>query len=151
MSLLINEKLVDCRNLWIECGKQFETWNQSQSTQFSYLNPKNTTDYCMLEYLAYFPAKVETVITENEITVAYIEFHDGNKALVSVLKPIKEGDMVLVGRRILVTNQMSNPPIFFKDEIISVLTEKNNKIYEEMKKPFDVIKEKQKEEKSYIG
>lgn len=105
----------------------------------------------MLEYLAYFPAKVETVITENEITVAYIEFHDGNKALVSVLKPIKEGDMVLVGRRILVTNQMSNPPIFFKDEIISVLTEKNNKIYEEMKKPFDVIKEKQKEEKSYIG
>jgi len=95
----------------------------------------------MKEYLAFFSGKVESLVVGKETSVAYVEFHDGNKSLVFLLEPVAVGQFVLVGRRILFINPNTNPPtITTTDEIIQVLTDPDDRIYKEMKVMSDNAK-----------
>jgi len=100
----------------------------------------------MPEYSAYFPAKLEKIVKAKDVTVGYVEFFDGNKALVTIPDAgAVEGDIVIVGRRILFVSPSSTPSFLTKDEVIEVLNADNTSIYSEMKESFENNRRKQKE------
>jgi hypothetical protein len=100
----------------------------------------------MPDYSAYFPAKLEKIVKAKDVTVGYVEFFDGNKALVTIPDvEVAEGDIVIIGRRVLFVSPTAAPTYLTKDEVIGVLNADNTVIYSEMKESFESNKVKRKE------
>ena len=116
------------------------TQTSYQPMQYPYLNPNRVSYHYMPDYFAYLPAKVESVLKEKEPPIVYVEFYDKGKVLVSTNESVKEGDMVIVGRKALSIN-----PLVTKDEIVKVLTEDNEKIFKDYRTNFEDAQQRQKE------